>query len=92
MSAPRQVRMVIQRSENGRDNWQPVKPNDVPDWVKDPDNITKLIQGEQCMRPKDGNAGSDWYRGVMTNEDRQSLVAAMERRAQRDSKRRGTMH
>lgn len=87
MGVLKQVRMVIQRSSNGRDGWQPVRPEDVPDWVLDPDNMARLVDGEQCMRPRDGDAGSDWYRGVIADEDREKLVAAAERRARRDAKR-----
>lgn len=57
-----QALLVILRSPNGRDGWTPVKPEDVPAWVKAPDNMAKLVAGEMCMKADEGQSGSDWYR------------------------------
>lgn len=57
-----QARLVIFVSVNGRDNWHPVKADEVPEWVKDPDNMGRLVAGEACMKCDEGDAGSLWYR------------------------------
>lgn len=60
----KQGRLVIYRSVNGRDNWQPIGEFDVPEWVKQPDVMGRLVAGEQCMDPTEGSRGSAWYRAV----------------------------
>lgn len=57
-----QALLVIYRSRNGRDNWEPVLPDDVPAWVKAPDIMGRLVQGEQCMDAGERPNGSMWYR------------------------------
>lgn len=57
-----QTRLVILRSEDGRDNWQSVLPADVPEWVKAPENIARLVAGDMCMKADEGEKGSDWFR------------------------------
>lgn len=54
--------LVILKSDNGRDGWTPVMPEDVPEWVKAPDNMARLVAGEMCMKPDEGEKGSAWYR------------------------------
>jgi hypothetical protein len=51
--------LVILRSENGRDGWKPVLPADVPEWLKNPDVMHKLVNGEMAMDPR---KGTEWYR------------------------------
>jgi hypothetical protein len=60
--------MIIYRSPNCRDDWTPVLPQDVPDWVRDPDNLAQLVEGNACCDPALGEAGSDWYRAEVVNE------------------------
>lgn len=62
-----QARLVIYASDNGRDDWRPIKPEDVPDWVADPDNLGRLVAGEMCMRADDGPAGSPWFRAEVAH-------------------------
>lgn len=57
-----QALLLILRSRNGRDGWVLVKPEDVPAWVKSPDNMAKLVAGEMCMKSDEGVDGSDWFR------------------------------
>lgn len=52
--------LIILRSENGRDGWTAIKNEDVPDWVKDPENIRRMVEGEMCCRPETGD--ESWYR------------------------------
>jgi hypothetical protein len=66
--------LVILKSDNGRDNWTPVKPEDVPEWVRAQDNMARLVQGDMCMDPTEGEKGSAWYRAEKvesTGETRQ---------------------
>lgn len=51
--------LVILRSENGRDGWKPVKPEDVPEWVKHPDTMAMISTGGQACDPRHGE---EWYR------------------------------
>lgn len=60
--------LIIIASENGRDPWTLVLPEDVPAWVKAPDNIAKMLRGHECMKADEGDKGSKWYRAV-TIED-----------------------
>lgn len=83
--------LVIYVSENGRNGWKPVAPEHVPEWVKAPDVMGRLVAGEQCMDAKVGDRGSDWYRGekVLT-----PLERALERlaKAKRDRKSAMRLH
>lgn len=57
-----QANLVIYASNNGRDGWEPVKPDEVPGWLKEPDVIGHLVAGETAMNPREGDKGSSWYR------------------------------
>lgn len=61
-ASTKQALMVIYRSPNGRSNWQPIPPNEVPDWLKRPSYMGRLAAGEMCMKADEGRHGSDWYR------------------------------
>lgn len=52
--------LVVFRSENGRDGWYAVKQEDVPDWVKEVDNMARLVDGEACMDAT-SESGTDWF-------------------------------
>lgn len=47
--------------ENG-DGWVKVMPADIPDWVKDQEVITKMMEG--LMVCADPNTPCNWYRAV----------------------------
>lgn len=81
----KQAHLVIYRSANGRDNWEPVMFDSVPEWVKTPEIMGRLIAGEQCMDAKEGDSGSDWYRAVKVVSEQER--AAQERRERRQAKR-----
>lgn len=53
--------LIILRSETPRDeaSWKPVLPAEVPEWVKSPDNMARLVAGESCCNPETGDLG--WY-------------------------------
>lgn len=52
--------LIIYVSPNGRENWQPVLPQDVPEWLKDPDILGELVSGE--MACKADEEIPVWYR------------------------------
>lgn len=69
----KQARAVVFASVNGRDNWHPLTPAEVPAWVKnDPKIMGRLLAGEQCMDTANGyrgaivvpveGTGGVWYR------------------------------
>jgi len=71
----KQAVLVIYRSANGRDGWQPVMQHDVPEWVKEPSIMGRLVAGEQCMDVAEGDAGSYWYRAVpVVSKPEQTMV------------------
>lgn len=77
-----QAHLVILRSKDGRSDWQPVLPADVPEWTKRPEYMGRLVAGEMCMKCDEGPAGSDWYRAVPAREFAQ-MVEAQRKRARR---------
>lgn len=81
-----EANLVILASENGRDQWTPVKPEDVPAWVKEPDNVSRMMAGYACVKCDEGEKGSLWYRAVPPDEFAQ-MAAAQHRRDERNAKR-----
>lgn len=49
--------IVFVSTDDGK-TWTPCKPDQVPDWVKEPDVMANLLHGE-CAQQKNGLA---WYR------------------------------
>lgn len=72
----KQARLVIYRSANGRDNWEPVAADAVPEFVKDPVTMGRLVAGEQCMDAGEGTRGSAWYRARCVVNQRERAVIA----------------
>lgn len=64
MSDPRQktANFIIYRSKDGRGDWSPVLPQDVPAWVKDPDVMGEMARGQAACKCDEGPTGSDWFR------------------------------
>lgn len=56
--------VVVYESDNGRDDWRPIKPDKVPEFVKDPDTMGRLLAGEECMDVSAGDRGGAWYRAI----------------------------
>ena len=57
-----QAKLVIYKSPNGRDHWEPVMQADVPSWVRATEVMGRLVAGEACMDAAEGDSGSAWYR------------------------------
>lgn len=85
METTEQGRFVIFTSPNGRDGWMPVKPDAVPEWVKDPDNMARLVEGDACMDPT-SESGENWFM-AMPEGDVASIVAAHLKREKRKAKK-----
>lgn len=60
------VNLVIFRSVNGRDTWTPCTEHEVPAWVRAPDVLARLLEGEECMDAAEPPAGGYWYRALST--------------------------
>ena len=54
--------LIIYASVNGRDTWHPLLPDEVPEWLKEPDTMGYLVAGEMAFKPSEGDSGSLWYR------------------------------
>ncbi len=82
----KQISLVIYRSSNGRDNWEPIGPDSVPEFVRRPEVMGRLVAGEACMDCAEGVAGSDWYRASRVVSKREQ--DAIKKRETRAAKRR----
>lgn len=89
----RQATLIIYSSPNGRDNWQPVKPEDVPQWLKDPERMAHLVAGEMACKNDEGDRGSDWYKAVrvLPQAEVETIRRAQAKRVRRAAKR-ATVH
>jgi hypothetical protein len=88
-----QANLIIVRSPNGRDGWEPVPPAEVPTWVKSPDNIAHLVAGEMCMKRDENDRtdkGSDWYRAISV-DDAIAVNKALAKRKRREQRRLARM-
>jgi hypothetical protein len=83
--------LIIFQSDNGMDGWTPVKPEDVPAWVKDPDNLARLVDGEACQNTEQ-ESGEKWYMAqrLPTAQDLEAYSMAAAKRVRRRAKL--TMH
>lgn len=86
MAEEKQLELVILRSETGRGPWEMVKPEDVPAWVKDPENMGRLVRGLSCMKADEGDKGSDWYCARPVDEALR-IINAQRKRARKAARR-----
>jgi hypothetical protein len=56
-----EVLLVVFKATTKHGPWEPVKPEDVPMWVKDEKIMTHLIGGEYIQQNEDG-VESDWFK------------------------------
>ena len=80
--------LVIFASDNGMDGWVPVLPAEVPEWMKDPDNLARLIDGEACQNLSEAS-GEKWFIALRlpTAQDLEAYSMAAAKRAMRQAKR-----
>lgn len=74
-------------SQNPAD-WKPVKMEELPAWVIDPDNLGLMATGMMCMKCDEGDAGSLYYRAEVQlgAQDKARLEAALKARETREAK------
>lgn len=62
-SEEKEVEMVVLSSGDGDYPWEPVPPQDVPDWIKnDPRVVGNLVDGQMARRGQ-----GLWYRAEVIN-------------------------
>lgn len=90
--------LVIYQSPNGQDNWEPVKPEDVPEWLKKPDVMGRLVNGYTARFEGTGLLLPDgirpWYRAEVAKPDAEVAVVAkaVEKRERKARHRARTVH
>lgn len=87
----KQAMLVIFASSNGRDGWKPMKASEIPDWVKSPDNMARLVAGEMCMKCDEGDKGSMWYLAKRV-VDVEAIAKAKAKRDRKAAARQRTLH
>lgn len=89
---------IIYKSPDGENNWTPVKPEDVPGWIKEPDVMARLVKGEMARNDRSAllvpEDARPWYRAHVvtpaTEVDR--IMAAEVKRKRKNAKRISTVH
>lgn len=76
--------VLMKKHQNARE-WEPLKPEDVPDWVKAPEVMGHLVKGECCTNE---TRGKEWYCALPA--ERAAALLAQQQAAQekRDRKAR----
>lgn len=89
-----QAVFVIYESANGRDDWKPLKPAEVPEWVSHHDVLGRLVNGDMAMDPRIGDGGSPWYRAdvFLAPAERTRLESALAQRDSREARRILKLH
>ena len=62
--------LVIECSHdpNPEGRWEKLMPADIPDWVKNEENISKMMEGKMvCWNPEEG---CRWYRAYEVKRPR----------------------
>lgn len=81
--------VVLKKAHQNARNWEPVKPEDVPEWLKAPEVMGQLVKG-QCAHKE--SAGKEWYVARPAAEAAKILHAqllAQEKRERKAQKRAG---
>lgn len=92
----KQALVIIYRSDNGQDGWEPVLDKDVPEWVKNPKVMGNLIRGviaqQESRIALPTSVVNPWYRAerVMSDEDKRRTDDAKAKRERREAARRAT--
>jgi hypothetical protein len=59
-------KLVILVSPDGETDWKPVKPEDVPEWLKKPEVLGAMVEGN--MAHKTDEPESPWYVAIQMPE------------------------
>ena len=57
-----QAMLIVSVSKDGENDWHPLRWDEVPEWVKHPDNMARLVDGEMCQAKKLVDGESSWYK------------------------------
>lgn len=57
--------LIILKTEDEGKNWEPVMPDDIPDFIGTNEVITELVSGHFCKQDDGSNV---WYRGEVVEE------------------------
>ena len=69
-----QARLVIYRSEDGQKNWGPCPIGEVPEWVKEPDTLGAMLEGNLAHNE---TQGGQWYSAVRCEDDQPHVVITL---------------
>jgi hypothetical protein len=69
-----QAYLIVFVSKDGETDWHPLRWDEVPEWVKHPDNMARLVDGDMCQDPTQGEAGSSWYKAERVEEPKIKVV------------------
>ena len=58
--------MVVLKTEDEGKTWEPVLPDDIPDFINTNEVITELAAGNFC---KEDDESSTWYQGIALDDD-----------------------
>lgn len=87
--------LIIYKSNDDCKTFDPVKTEDVPEWVKDPDVIAHMVDGEAVINhePTD-NLTATYYiaKRVLLPVDHEAMAAAEKKRIRRAQKRIRLLH
>lgn len=78
--------LIIYSSPNSETDWTPVKPADVPSWIKDdPEVLGRLVENGEAACDN-GQSPAVWYAAqrVLTETEQNTLRAAIEKRMRRN--------
>lgn len=89
---------MVFKSPNGVDQWELVKPEDVPEWLKEPEVMARLLRDPGLTAQQEGmvivpDAVKPWYRVERVKSkasDRILAKAAKKRRKEKDRAERDT--
>lgn len=82
-----QANLIIFSSPNGRDHWEPILPEEVPEWLKAPDVMARLVAGEECMHARESENRWFYAEHVPSEKDVERMVAADQKQARKQEKR-----
>lgn len=93
MEGLKQAVFIIYSSKDGKGDWQLVKPEDVPEWLKAPDVMGRLAHGYVARNDRIVGVPDDaklWYRADRVLEPAEQ--AAQAKRARKNARRATTVH
>lgn len=87
MATVSQANLIIFSSQNGRDHWELVRPEDVPEWLKAPDVMARLVAGEECMNARESDNRWFYAEPVPSEDEIRRIVSADQKNARKNARR-----